>query len=215
MQHDLNDTMELVKVMEQGDFIGTVAATQEESALNNSNYRKNATLGAVLVLAALSGSVFAEETAQAERPPPCTQPEAQQFDFWVGEWDLAWGDGDRGRNVIEKTLDGCVILENFDGTPASPLRGMSVSTYNPRLGKWQQTWVDNQGDYLDFTGGYEDARMVLQRTATAADGRHVLQRMVWYDIAGDSLQWHWESSRDDGATWDVLWSIRYTRANTT
>ena len=183
--------------------------------MKQSSRRKITTLSAVLVLAALPAAAFAEEAPQAERPPPCTQPEAQQFDFWVGEWDLVWGDGDRGRNVIEKTLDGCVILENFDGTPASPLRGMSVSTYNPRLGRWQQTWVDNQGGYLDFTGGYEDARMVLQRTATAADGRHVLQRMVWYDITGDSLQWHWESSRDDGATWDVLWSIRYTRAGGT
>lgn len=176
---------------------------------------KHKVVGGIVVcaLALVVQPATAQDAPPADRPPPCSQAEVLQFDFWVGEWDLAWGDNATGRNVIEKTLDGCVIVENFDGSPGTPLRGMSVSTYNARQGQWQQTWVDNQGSYLDFTGGYEGARMVLQRTATAADGRHVLQRMVWFDISGDSLRWHWENSRDDGATWDVLWAIRYTRAD--
>ncbi len=39
----------------------------------------------------------------------------------------------------------------------------------------------------------------------------VLQRMVWYDIMQDSLQWNWERSEDKGKTWTVLWKIKYTR----
>jgi hypothetical protein len=78
----------------------------------------------------------------SEQPLPA---EARQFDFWIGDWDAHWGDGARGTNIIRAVLDDAVILENFDGRPGTPLLGMSVSVYNAALGKWQQTWVDNQG----------------------------------------------------------------------
>jgi hypothetical protein len=40
---------------------------------------------ALLVAAPLA----AEETeTKAAPPPPCSQPEASQFDFWLGEWDV-------------------------------------------------------------------------------------------------------------------------------
>lgn len=153
-----------------------------------------------------------EETADPETPGACSHPRANEFDFWLGEWNLEWGDGKTGTNVIEKTLDGCVIVEKFDGSPSIPLRGMSVSSYNAKLGKWQQTWVDNQGGYLDFVGEYQDSRMVLERDATV-DGEPVKQRMVWYDIEDDALRWNWERSRDGGETWEVLWELRYSRSS--
>lgn len=140
----------------------------------------------------------------------CNTPEANQFDFWIGEWNLEWDEENRGSNVIEKTLDGCVITENFDGTPSIDLRGKSVSMFNQRTGKWHQTWVDNQGSYLDFTGEFQDGKMVLQRTSVINE-EDVLQRMVWYEIEEDSLLWNWERSDDNGETWTVLWKIHYER----
>jgi hypothetical protein len=139
--------------------------------------------------------------------------ESHQFDFWIGDWEAAWGEHERGTNVVRSVLDGAVILENFDGTPGAPLRGMSVSVYNPNLGKWQQTWVDNQASYLDFSGEFKDDRMLLQRTATL-DGRVFQQRMVWYNIEPNRFDWNWERSDDDGQTWRVLWQIHYTRRQT-
>ena len=43
------------------------------------------------------------------------------------------------------------------------------------------------------------------------DGQTFLQRMVWYAITADSLEWNWERSNDDGDTWRVLWQIHYRR----
>ena len=143
----------------------------------------------------------------SEQPLPV---EARQFDFWLGEWDAIWGDNERGSNVIRSVLDDAVILENFDGRPGTPLIGMSVSVYNAALGKWQQTWVDNQGGYLDFAGAFEGGRMVLQRSAML-DGQSFLQRMVWYNIERDQFDWNWERSDDGGQTWQVMWQIHYTR----
>ncbi len=143
----------------------------------------------------------------SELPRP---PEAHQFDFWIGTWNVEWGEGKRGTNVIQAALDDAVIVENFDGRPGTSLRGISVSTYNTQLGTWQQTWVDNQGSYLDFTGEFKDGRMILQRRA-ALNGALFLQRMVWYNLTPDQLDWNWERSDDGGQTWQVLWSLHYTR----
>ena len=76
------------------------------------------------------------------------QPETQ-FDFWLGEWDCAWGEDGKGSNRIERILDGKVIQENFDG---SDFLGISVSVWDSHRKLWCQTWVDNSGAYLDFTG---------------------------------------------------------------
>jgi hypothetical protein len=137
------------------------------------------------------------------------QPE-EQFDFWLGEWDLTWAEGGKGTNTIERILDGKVIQESFDSAPSAQFKGMSFSVYNPALAKWQQTWVDNAGNYLDFIGGYVDGSMILAREVAQAD-KTVVQRMVFYNIAETSLDWNWERSLDQGATWEILWQIHYQR----
>ncbi|MEE3336436.1 MAG: hypothetical protein VX255_08585 [Candidatus Latescibacterota bacterium] len=102
-------------------------------------------------------------TAQQEVPPPCQSPEARQFDFWVGHRQVSWGG--QGTNTVSSDLRSCVIVERFDGRPGTPLVGMSVSTFDVRAQQWKQTWVDNQGGYLDFTGGWQDDRMILHHDA--------------------------------------------------
>ncbi len=147
----------------------------------------------------------------ATSPAPCSAPEARQFDFWLGDWDVAWGEGQRGSNHVQAILDGCVILENFDGNPAMPFRGMSVSTYDPKLGRWLQTWVDNAGNYWNFEGEFKDGQMILS-TDEWRKGKKVRLRMVFYNITADELDWNWEQSEDDGVTWRLLWKIHYTRS---
>jgi len=146
--------------------------------------------------------------------PPCRAPEFAQFDFWLGDWTVRWTDKDgkenAGSNRIRKTHDGCVILEEFDGRPGTPLTGTSVSTFVPRAGKWKQTWVDNNGSYLDFEGEFRDGRMILSRRAPLL-GDAVRQRMVFSGIAADSLTWDWQTSKDDGSTWTTAWQLRYSR----
>ena len=130
-----------------------------------------------------------------------------QFDFWLGEWNVTWGEDGKGTNHIERILDGKIIQENFI---APDLHGMSVSSYDPERSLWCQTWVDNNGTYLDFTGKFEDNRMILSRDALVK-GQACKQRMVWYDIQENRLEWNWERSDDNGKSWRVLWQIHYTR----
>lgn len=134
----------------------------------------------------------------------------EQFDFWLGDWHVTWGENQHGTNQIRKILDGKAIQENFDGNPSLPFRGMSLSVYDKKNERWRQTWVDNEGNYWDFIGSFEDERMVLA-TEDEIEGQKVMLRMVFYNISSDDLDWNWESSRDNGQTWQLKWQIHYKR----
>jgi hypothetical protein len=151
----------------------------------------------------VAGAAVAQ--TQSNTPPP----EASQFDFWVGEWDATWGENLHGVNRVTKRW-GMVVVEEFDGRPGMALEGHSVSVYDVPSKQWKQTWVDNQGSYLDFTGGFADGRMTLSRSFEQ-NGKTVHQRMVWYDIQPKQFDWNWERSLDGGKTWEVVWKIRYVR----
>ncbi|HSG99019.1 MAG TPA: hypothetical protein VLB27_03155 [candidate division Zixibacteria bacterium] len=162
------------------------------------------------LLVAGTAGAQAQDTSAPQKP--CSAPEAAQFDFWVGDWNAAW-EGGGGQNTITKEYDGCVIRENFRADPDSTgaaLLGMSVSTWSVRDNAWKQTWVDNSGSYLDFTGGFADGKMTLAREFTGPKGKLVRQRMVWYNITDDAFDWNWERAIDDGE-FQILWQIHYTR----
>jgi len=162
-----------------------------------------------VIPALIVGFCFPLGIAQEAAQMPCSSPPAAQFDFWLGEWDLTWSDSLKGSNTINKIMNGCVILEQFDGHPAMEFRGMSVSVFG-NDGKWHQTWVDNQGGYLDFDGGFSDGKMILSRQATRGS-ETILQRMVFFNISENELDWDWQRSDDDGRTWKSLWKIHYDR----
>jgi len=155
-------------------------------------------------------------SAPTPSPYPCAAAEQKQLDFWVGEWELTWpgaksGELGHGSNSIQRLLDGCVVQENFSAQASGHLRGTSVSTFDANAGKWKQTWVDNEGGYLDFVGEFKDGQMILQREAVGKNGAKSLQRMVWKNIGANELDWSWEASADGGKTWQVQWPIHYKR----
>lgn len=134
----------------------------------------------------------------------------QDFDFWLGEWELTWGEGQHGTNLVELTMNGAVIQENFETTD---YRGMSVSVFSKEDDHWHQTWVDSSGAYLDFVGEFAAGQMIMSRSGIV-EGSPVKQRMIWYEITTNRFLWNWERSDDEGATWRVVWKIQYQRKGT-
>jgi hypothetical protein len=143
------------------------------------------------------------------------EPDRPQFDFWLGSWRVHQLDGEpvRGRNEVAWTLDGKVLWEQFSAG-RDPFTGWSFSV--PVVGRgWVQTWVDNNGAYLDFAGGWlPDAaggRMVLERsTGRMSPAR---QRMTWHSISARSFVWEWaaQATGHPREPWDVMWRLRYDR----
>ena len=148
-----------------------------------------------------------------QSPPvsPCAGAEFKQMDFWLGDWDARWDaspgtPAGQGSNHITRTYDGCVTEERFEG---GPLNGHSVSTYFVGTKKWRQTWVDNQGGYIDLEGG-PDGTGNFVLTTLPRGGSLKANRMVFTDIKPNSFLWRWQGTQD-GKTWVDSWVIRYTR----
>ena len=165
---------------------------------------------------ALAAAVLAAVPAFAQQQPAygCDSAESKKLDFWVGLWELSYkgpnGQPAKSTNRITKTLDGCVILEEFTGAPGTRLDGRSYSTYDRATRRWKQVWVDNTASYLDFDGTTVDGDMAFARTFTRPDGKTLHQRMVFRDVKPDSLKWLWQSSPDAQA-WTTQWEIDYKR----
>ncbi|MEA2675135.1 MAG: hypothetical protein QOI92_2327 [Chloroflexota bacterium] len=142
-----------------------------------------------------------------------TSFDGTELDFWLGEWQVSW-DGGHGTNRVTRILGDQVLLEEFEEAPPAhgtpPLDGRSWSVFDPARGLWRQTWVDNQGSYLDLVGETVDGCFAFERAAPER-GPAARQRMVFRDVEPSRFRWTWESSPDDGATWVTRWEIAYTR----
>lgn len=136
-------------------------------------------------------------------------PDRSQFDFWLGSWRVRRlvGPAVEGHNEVTWTLDGAVLWEQFSAR-SDPFTGWSFSVPVPTRG-WMQTWVDNNGSYLDFVGGWCGDRMVLERATGQAGPSH--QRMTWHSITPHGFVWDWASRPAPDAGWDLLWRLRYDR----
>jgi hypothetical protein len=134
---------------------------------------------------------------------------ARDFDFWVGEWDVFGPKGRQvGQNSITLLFDGAAIAEHWRG--AGDVEGRSLNAYDAPTGRWHQTWVDSGGDLLLLDGGLQDGSMVLEGTAPGEGDALERQRITWSRDQDDVRQ-HWETSRDDGATWQTAFDGHYRR----
>ena len=94
--------------------------------------------------------------------------ENQQFDFWLGEWDVFSEEKLIASSRIEKIVNGHIILENYEQEGYS---GKSINYYDSYLKKWRQNWVDSVGTVGDFTGECKDDIMRFEGESHLKDGR--------------------------------------------
>ena len=138
-----------------------------------------------------------------------------ELDFWLGDWAAHWGDGAHGTNRLRRVLADRVIEEDFEGHgKGGSLHGRSWSVFDPERRLWRQTWVDDQGGYIDLVGERVDGWFAFARAAPEI-GEAGRQRMVFRDVETDGFRWTWEASLDGGETWETRWEIAYRRAAST
>lgn len=142
---------------------------------------------------------------------PCaTRPEAAQFDFWLGEWNVTNAQGQPvGTNTIKRVLGQCVVLEDYSEYLGGG--GKSFNLYNAQKNRWEQTWVDDRGAILHFTGAFKDGAMRLTGMGHNAEGKPVVHRMSYSPQTDGRVRQMWETSTDDGKTWAVAFDGLYLR----
>jgi hypothetical protein len=166
----------------------------------------------------LAAALFAAGAANAQTPPPaaCADPAYRQLDFWVGDWDITFdaGGGKTGHASNHVTRDeygACAIAEHFV-QPDIAYRGGSLSIYDPQIGAWRQTWVDNQGGVFVLTGGPTPGQPYAfeLKTTEPRGADKAIKRMIWQEVTPESLVWRWQTRTPDGG-WKDLWVLNYRR----
>ena len=147
------------------------------------------------------------EHARRNQHPCAGDPDHRAFDFFVGHWRAATPDGMvAGTNHIEAVLGGAALVERW--TSVNGYQGTSLNRLDPATGTWRQTWVDDQGDVVEFVDGRIDDEGAM-RFVAHGDGTE--RRLRFFPQGRDALRQLSEASTDGGATWSVEYDLRYRR----
>lgn len=142
----------------------------------------------------------------------CADLAYRQFDFWLGEWNVATADGKLvGRDHIEKDYGACVLQEHWTSVDGGT--GGSMTIYDMSRKVWHQTWVDSTGTLVVLEGGLKDGAMVMSGEMTE-NGKRALDRMSWTPLqsgASGKIRQLWETSLDGGKTWKTIFDVYYSK----
>jgi len=109
----------------------------------------------MLTLILLSHTGFSQDKCN------CCTVAHQQFDFWIGDWNVFDTTGTQvGENTISHLEDNCILSEYWRGI--SGTTGRSYNYYNQQDSTWNQVWVDNNGGNLVLKGKGKPGKMVLK-----------------------------------------------------
>src|SRR5918993_4836742 len=177
-------------------------------------------LASAMLLLALQAA--AAPVAAPPNPFDCSAPEHRQFDFWVGEWDVVPNgppvppatppSGSPASNVIHKSHNGCVLVENWDDRQGGT--GQSFNLYDRVRKQWHQTWVDSTGGLHEYWGELRDGNMMFigevpLPPASRFAGRRTI-RLTFFPLGPDKVRQFSESLGSDG-TWSINYDLIYTR----
>jgi hypothetical protein len=149
----------------------------------------------------------AELQAQAR----CSSEAYRQLDFWVGDWDVRLQDGTlAGRDVVEKSLDGCLVLEHW--TDGRQNRGESVFYVHPGTKTWKQVWVTGSGSVKEkqMTAAPQPRAVSFAGESFLPDGTAMPDRTTLIRLANGTVRQIIEQSRDGGKTWQTTFDAVYT-----
>ena len=164
-------------------------------------------IAATMLLAASATTANAQSPAP---PAPCSAPQAHQFDFWIGDWDVFEPDGKlAGTNRIER-LYGCGLHESWK---SPELEGQSINTFDAKRGVWHQTWIDSSSSILVIEGGMKGASLTMSdaRLADKKDPKRI-NEIAWTPNKDGSVRQHWRVSKDGGKTWETVFDGKYVRS---
>src|SRR5262245_51452749 len=118
-------------------------------------------------------------------PDPSTltpPPEASQFDFLIGTWDIVSEPNVPGvppkvygRWTAQKSADGFMVVDEYrisDGSGGTAYLGETYRVYNPKAKRWDYRFVEPySGTWHEGTAVKDGAEMHLtQGTSTSAGG---------------------------------------------
>jgi len=180
-------------------------------------------LAAALIGATPAASSAQDPTSAPFPLNPDLPPEARQFDFWIGEWDVnlrvlqddgSWQDQIRSTAHIYPILNGKAVLELWSDERQLGIKGYSLRYYRPDRDAWE-LWLNwpsaNRSGSSSLEGGFRHGRGEFFAGGPNASGEQVT-RYTFSDITPTSLRWDDGVSMDGGRSWRENWRMEFSRS---
>lgn len=157
-------------------------------------------------------------------PLPLDQDAPTDFDFIIGDWDVAhrrlnsrlngcteWTEF-TGHSSTRKTLGGFGNLEdNILDFPDGRVRALALRSYCAEAGTWSIWWLDGRHPTtldVPVVGSFAD-HVGLFFADDVFEGQPIKVRFTWTARPGTSPTWEQAFSNDGGATWETNWTMRF------
>lgn len=144
------------------------------------------------------------------------------FDFLVGNW-----------NVLNRRLTKRLVGSNdwleftapatswslFEGMAnvdeiifPNGVRGLTLRLFNPATREWSLNWASSDTGTLfpPVVGRFDDGRGVFHGEDKEGN-TPVRVRFIWSEITENSARWEQSFSTDAGASWELNWTMAFTR----
>jgi hypothetical protein len=173
-----------------------------------------------------AGSTAQRMPSETSTPSaPCSDAEAREFDFWIGEWDVVSRSRDLQKEQVPTfdeagTLkakvfpvnDGCAIVELTEGeTSSGHVYGFSVRSFDPNKERWVYVlnWPSkNRAVFSVEEGTFHHGRIEAFSKVTRDRS---LNRSLFSDITGSSYRWDAAVTRDSAVSWSTYWIMEGER----
>ncbi len=180
----------------------------------------------VLILSLAAGAVIGQDTkgaapqAGASFGPP---EELKQAAYLIGTWDFTarmrmtptdsnWMSSS-GTAKYEYVVGGSALMMTVN----QPMMGWTMQSgsflcYDRQSKLWQLAYVDNMSAHLStYTGTRTSDGWVYQGTGRRMGEVTMLDRVIILNESPTSYDWKLEMSSDNGATWAVFATAKYTK----
>jgi len=164
------------------------------------------------VTPAFAGEQPAEKQVQPK--PVCESIKGfNDFDFWLGEWNVYSNDENRqlqGTNSITKHHKNCLIMENWTNLQGNT--GSSMNYYDAVEDQWRQLWVAD-GYSIDYTGALNEfGSMILSgKINYYKTGKSHAFRGTWTPNSDGSVRQFFEQQDPESQQWAVWFDGLYIK----
>ncbi len=149
---------------------------------------------------------------QAQTKCNCCTVNHEQFDFWVGDWDVYDTSGKKiGENKIEKLENDCIVSEHWKGATGGS--GRSYNYYNAVDSTWNQVWISNSGNNLVLKGKAATNKMTLKSELNKNEKGNYYNQITWTKNEDDSVTQLWEVLNENGESLSIAFKGIYKSKN--
>jgi hypothetical protein len=162
-------------------------------------------------------------TSQTQSNHNALPSEAESFSFLDGHWQVSHRKLKEvlvgceewtvftGTARFSSLLDGLVSVEELRDANGAPFGG-AVRCFDRTRRVWSDRWVSARDGILqDAVEGRMEGDVGTFTSHDTINGQAILARGVWRRVSADVLTWEQACSKDDGATWELNWQMRFER----